>query len=163
MSFNKHICKQEISTKVLAKTVELQRKLTSTHYPKKTKNMNHVSINRIQNADTVIQDYRVTDSTSEAKTPLSLTFSELEEIRSKILAKEKCSDSDLEKLAIINEKLGDLPMKDKLKNFNYIVLGMGFIAGILLSIILKPQPQQTFAVPANSGGTAPVIYNIDNN
>jgi hypothetical protein len=84
-------------------------------------------------------------------------------MRSKILAKEKCSDSDLEKLAIINEKLGDLPMKDKFKDFNYVVLGMGFVAGILLSIILKPQPQQTFSIPSNSGTTAPVIYNIDNN
>jgi hypothetical protein len=91
-----------------------------------------------------------------------LTYSELEEMRNRILAKEKCSDVDLEKLALINEKLGDLPMKDKFKDFNYIVLGIGFIAGILLSIILKPQPQQTFAVPSNNG-TAPVIYNIDNN
>jgi hypothetical protein len=127
--------------------------------------MSHISINRIQmqNADTVIQDYRVTDSTSEVKTPLSLTYSELEEMRNKILAKDKCSDVDLEKLALINEKLGDLPMKDKFKSINYFALGLGVVAGLLLSIIMKPQQMQpnTFSVPANSG--APVIYNIDNN
>jgi hypothetical protein len=110
----------------------------------------------------VIQDYR-TGSTSEVKIPLFLTFSELEEMRSKILAKEKCSDVDLEKLALINEKLGDLPMKDKFRSINYFALGLGVVSGLLLSIIMKPQQMQpnTFAVPANSG--APVIYNIDNN
>lgn len=93
-----------------------------------------------------------------------MTFSELEEIRNKILTKDKCSDSDLEKLVLINEKLGDLPMKDKMKNINYFALGLGVVAGLLLSIILKPQQMQpnTYAIPANSG-TAPVIYNIDNN
>lgn len=83
-------------------------------------------------------------------------------MRNRILAKEKCSDVDLEKLALINEKLGDLPMKDKFKSINYFALGLGVVAGLFLSIIFKPQPQQTFAVPSNSG-TAPVIYNIDNN
>jgi len=84
-------------------------------------------------------------------------------MRNRILSQDKCSDVDLEKLVLINEKLGDLPMKDKFRSINHFALGLGVVSGLLLSIIMKPQQMQpnTFAVPANSG--APVIYNIDNN
>lgn len=85
-------------------------------------------------------------------------------MRNNILTKDKCSDSDLEKLAIINEKLEDDEMKlDKMKDFNYVVLGMGIVAGLLLSIILKPQQTQPSIYATPNSGTAPVIYNIDNN
>ena len=84
-------------------------------------------------------------------------------MRNRILAKEKCSDVDLEKLALINEKLGDLPMKDKFKSINYFALGLGVVAGLLLSIIMKPQQMQPNIYATPNSGTAPVIYNIDNN
>lgn len=93
---------------------------------------------------------------------MSLTYSELEEMRNRILSQDKCSDVDLEKLVLINEKLGDKPVNfDKLKGWQW--LGLGIVSGLLLhGFLTRPQTQpNTFSAPANSG--APVIYNIDNN
>lgn len=124
----------------------------NTNYPK---NIN-IQMHRLQNADTVIQDYQVTGSTSEAKTVSSLSFSELKEMRNRILSKDKCSETDLEKLVIINELLGDEAMNfDKLKGWQWLVIGIA--GGFLLHGHLMSYQQ----IP--TAGNAPAVYNIQNN
>ena len=110
-------------------------------------------------------------STSETKVLSSLTFSELEEERDRLLLSQKCTDKDLERIAEINQLLEDKkPMNlSKLKGWHWLVIGIA--GGLLLTRGLPfnqgyqqvQQPQvvtpNAVTIPAGSGAT---VFNFDN-